>query len=90
MDPLVQSLSGLPLPVFDGRTVRVGTSNEQPTGENEEAWMQMEKEMLNEDISAGIITGRKKTLALRQQDDNRMICAVGGKDFSSNCKLLHW
>jgi hypothetical protein len=78
VDPLVQSLSGLPLPVFDDRTVRVGTSNEQQTSENEETWMQMEKELLNEDISAGIITGRKKTLALRQQDDSRLICAVGG------------
>ncbi|GAB5587594.1 hypothetical protein Unana1_02494 [Umbelopsis nana] len=76
-DPLVQSLSGLLLPVFDDKTVRVGLSNEQESSENEEAWLSMEKDMLEEDISAGVITGRRKAIALRQQDDLRLVCAVG-------------
>lgn len=78
-DPLVQSLSGLSLPVFDDKTVRVGLSNEQESSENEEAWLSMEKDMLEEDISAGVITGRRKAIALRQQDDLRLVCAVGGR-----------
>jgi hypothetical protein len=78
-DPLVQSLSGLSLPVFDDKTVRVGLSNEQESSENEEAWLSMEKDMLEEDISAGVISGRRKAIALRQQDDLRLVCAVGGR-----------
>jgi hypothetical protein len=74
----VQSLADLPLPVFDDKSVRVGLSNEQESSENEEVWLSMEKEMLEEDISAGVITGRRKAIALRQQDDVRLVCAVGG------------
>ncbi|KAI8580324.1 hypothetical protein K450DRAFT_237985 [Umbelopsis ramanniana AG] len=77
IDPLVQSLDGLPLPVFDDRSVRVGLSNEQESSENEDVWLSMEKDMLDEDISAGVITGRRKALALRQHDDARLVCAVG-------------
>jgi hypothetical protein len=75
----VQSLDGLPLPVFDDRSVRVGLSNEQQSSENEDVWVSMEKDMLDEDISAGVITGRRKALALRQHDDARLVCAVGGR-----------
>lgn len=39
----------------------------------------MERELLEENIAKGFIYGSKKALALQQQDDNRVICAIGGE-----------
>ena len=38
----------------------------------------MERELLEQNIAKGYIYGSKKALALQQQHDNRVTCAIGG------------
>ena len=47
--------------------------------DNQEDWISMERELLEQNIAKGFIYGSKKTLALQQQHDNRVVCAIGGK-----------
>ncbi|KAI9496625.1 ER-golgi trafficking TRAPP I complex 85 kDa subunit-domain-containing protein [Zychaea mexicana] len=78
IDPLEESLPNLRLPVFNDQHVRVSLSNAQANNtDNQEDWAAMERELLEQNIAKGFIYGSKKALALQQQHDNRVICAIG-------------
>ncbi|RUP46788.1 ER-golgi trafficking TRAPP I complex 85 kDa subunit-domain-containing protein [Jimgerdemannia flammicorona] len=78
-DPLIDSLAGLPIPAVNDATVRVVLSNAHATNDNEEAWLALEKELLEEDIEAGLYAGnRRRALQTLKQDDGRVLCAIGG------------
>ncbi|KAI7861325.1 ER-golgi trafficking TRAPP I complex 85 kDa subunit-domain-containing protein, partial [Spinellus fusiger] len=77
IDPLKESLPNLPLPVIDDRSIHATLSNTQSNSEGHEEWAAMEVELLEECIAKGYISGAKKALAMQQQDDLRIVCAVG-------------
>ena len=67
----------------------VSLSNAQINNtDNQEDWASMERELLEQNIAKGFIYGSKKTLALQQQHDNRVVCAIGGKIY--NIELYTW
>lgn len=72
-------MPNLGLPVINDQCVQVTLSNEQSHTENQEEWMTMERELVEENIAEGFFSGSKKALALQQHDDNRVVCAVGGE-----------
>ncbi|ORZ00797.1 ER-golgi trafficking TRAPP I complex 85 kDa subunit-domain-containing protein [Syncephalastrum racemosum] len=76
-DPRVESLPRFALPSIDAKSVRVSISNAQSHTHSQEEWATMERELLEENIATGYIYGSKKALALQQQDDNRVVCAIG-------------
>lgn len=75
----MESLPRFALPSIDAKSVRVSISNAQSHTHAQEEWATMERELLEENIATGYIYGSKKALALQQQDDNRVVCAIGGK-----------
>ncbi|KAI8096946.1 ER-golgi trafficking TRAPP I complex 85 kDa subunit-domain-containing protein [Halteromyces radiatus] len=77
IDPLKDTLSNLGIPIIDDKSIRVTLSNAQPESENQDEWSVMERDLLEANIEKGYILKSKKALALQQQDDNRVICAVG-------------
>ncbi|KAI9271539.1 ER-golgi trafficking TRAPP I complex 85 kDa subunit-domain-containing protein [Phascolomyces articulosus] len=78
IDPLEESLPNLGLPVINDQQVSVSLSNAQINNtDNQEEWASMERELLEQNIAKGFIFGSKKTLALQQQHDNRVVCAIG-------------
>ncbi|KAI8149716.1 ER-golgi trafficking TRAPP I complex 85 kDa subunit-domain-containing protein [Fennellomyces sp. T-0311] len=78
IDPLEESLPNLGLPAIDNQHVRVSLSNAQANNmDNPEEWTSMERELLEQNIAKGYIYGSKKALALQQQHDNRVTCAIG-------------
>ncbi|CAO3654024.1 unnamed protein product [Mucor hiemalis] len=78
IDPLKESLPHLALPVIEDRDIQVTLSNEQSNAtRGEEDWTSMEMELLEESIKNGYISSSKKALAVQQQDDHRVVCAVG-------------
>lgn len=79
IDPLKESLGHLSLPVIEDGDIQVTLSNAQSNTTNPEEWSMMEIELLEECIKHGYISSSKKALALQQQDDHRVVCAVGGK-----------
>lgn len=81
-------MPNLGLPVIDDQCVQVTLSNEQSHTENQEEWMTMERELVEENIAEGFFSGSKKALALQQHDDKRVVCAVGG-EFLLSFTLLH-
>lgn len=83
-------MPNLGLPVINDQCVQVTLSNEQSHTENQDEWMTMERQLVEENIAKGFFSGSKKALALQQHDDNRVVCAVGGKYHYSTlyCILL--
>jgi hypothetical protein len=76
IDPLKASLPQLGLPVIDDRDILVTLSNVQSTRHHEE-WDSMELELLESGIEKGLISSSKRAMAVKQQDDHRVVCAVG-------------
>lgn len=79
IDPLKESLPHLALPVIEDRDIQVTLSNAQSNTTHQEEWETMEMELLEESIKNGYISSSKRALAVQQQDDHRVVCAVGGK-----------
>lgn len=77
IDPLKESLPHLALPVIEDKDIQVTLSNEQSNTTHREEWATMEMELLEESIKNGYISSSKKALAVQQQDDRRVVCAVG-------------
>ncbi|KAI9315655.1 ER-golgi trafficking TRAPP I complex 85 kDa subunit-domain-containing protein [Dichotomocladium elegans] len=77
IDPLKESMPDLGLPFIDEKNIRVTLSNAQSNTDSQEEWMTMERELVEESIAQGYFSGKKKTLALQQYDQNRVVCAVG-------------
>ncbi|ORX43881.1 hypothetical protein DM01DRAFT_1295694 [Hesseltinella vesiculosa] len=77
LDALHENLPGLGIPTFDNQSIRVTLSNEQPNTDHQDEWSAMERQLLDTSIAKGYLRSSKKTLALQQQDDDRLICAVG-------------
>ncbi|KAI8076416.1 ER-golgi trafficking TRAPP I complex 85 kDa subunit-domain-containing protein [Gilbertella persicaria] len=76
MDPLKESLPHLALPVIEDRDIQVTLSNQQSNLQREE-WAVMELELLEDNITKGYISSSKRAMARQQQDDHRVVCAVG-------------
>lgn len=79
IDPHKDTLPDLGIPIIDDKSIQVSQSNAQPNTNNQDEWSSMERDLLEANIEKGYILKSKKALALQQQDDNRVICAVGGK-----------
>ena len=77
IDPLKDSLPHLALPVIEDGDIQVTLSNAQSNITHTEEWATMEMELLEESIKNGYISSSKKALAVQQQDDLRVVCAVG-------------
>ncbi|KAI8068329.1 ER-golgi trafficking TRAPP I complex 85 kDa subunit-domain-containing protein [Gongronella butleri] len=77
IDPLFENLPGIGIPQFEDQGVRVNLSNEQPNTDRQDEWNAMERQLLDTSIANGYLRSSKKALALQQQDDDRLICAVG-------------
>ncbi|KAI9253330.1 ER-golgi trafficking TRAPP I complex 85 kDa subunit-domain-containing protein [Helicostylum pulchrum] len=77
IDPLKESLPHLTLPVIEDKDIQATLSNAQSNTTNLEEWALMEIELLEECIKNGHISSAKKALAVQQQDDHRVVCAVG-------------
>ncbi|KAI8381466.1 ER-golgi trafficking TRAPP I complex 85 kDa subunit-domain-containing protein [Radiomyces spectabilis] len=77
IDPLKVSLPHLALPTIFDQMIRINLFNSQSNTETQEEWAAMEMELLEENITSGYIAKSKKALAIEQQDDNRVVCAVG-------------
>ncbi|KAI7886863.1 ER-golgi trafficking TRAPP I complex 85 kDa subunit-domain-containing protein [Mucor mucedo] len=77
IDPLKESLPHLTLPVIEDAPIQVTLSNAQSNTTHPEEWATMEIELLEECIKHGYISSSKKALAVQQQDDHRVVCAVG-------------
>ncbi|ORZ15022.1 ER-golgi trafficking TRAPP I complex 85 kDa subunit-domain-containing protein [Absidia repens] len=77
IDPRKETLPDLRIPTIDDKSIRVSLSNTQRNTDNQDEWATMERELLETNIEKGYILKSKKALALQQQDDNRVICAVG-------------
>ncbi|CAO3682429.1 unnamed protein product [Rhizopus microsporus] len=75
-DPLKRSFPNLGLPVIDNRTIQVTLSNTQSNLTHREEWAAMEIELLEESIANGFISSSKRAMAVQQQDDDRIVCAV--------------
>ncbi|KAI8335602.1 ER-golgi trafficking TRAPP I complex 85 kDa subunit-domain-containing protein [Blakeslea trispora] len=76
IDPLKESLPHLALPVIDDQEIQVSLTN-QHTMSQQEDWATMELELLEESIAKGYISSSKRALARQQQDDHRVVCAIG-------------
>lgn len=76
-DPRVKSLAGLELPVIDDKQILVTLSNAQQKSSAGEEWTELELELLEESIQSGFISSSKRAMAVQQQDDHRVVCAVG-------------
>lgn len=93
---MIDSLPDLPIPTINDATVRVVLSNAHATNDNEEAWLALEKELLEEDIEAGMYAGkRRRVLQALKQDDGRVLCAIGGesifgKFYDISIMFLRW
>lgn len=79
IDPLKESLPHLALPIIEDRDIQVTLSNAQSNTALREEWASMELELLEESIANGYISSSKKAMAVQQQDDHRVVSAVGGK-----------
>jgi hypothetical protein len=79
IDPRKDTLPDLGIPIIDDKSIQVSQSNAQRNTNNQDEWSTMERDLLEANIEKGYILKSKKALALQQQDDNRVICAVGGK-----------
>lgn len=79
MDPLKESLPHLALPVIEDRDIQVTLSNAQSNTAHPEEWGSMELELLEESIANGYISSSKRAMAVQQQDDHRVVSAVGGR-----------
>ncbi|KAI9480322.1 MAG: ER-golgi trafficking TRAPP I complex 85 kDa subunit-domain-containing protein [Benjaminiella poitrasii] len=77
LDPLKVSLPHLTLPVIDDRDIQVTLSNAQPKISQKEEWADMELAMLEDSINYGYISSSKRAMAVQQQDDHIIVCAVG-------------
>lgn len=55
-------------------------SNTQSNLTHREEWAAMEIELLEESIANGFISSSKRAMAVQQQDDDRIVCAVEGKE----------
>ncbi|KAG1145052.1 hypothetical protein G6F37_002893 [Rhizopus arrhizus] len=75
-DPLKQSFPNLALPMIDDRQIQVTLSNAQSNTTHREEWAAMEIELLEESIANGYISSSKRAMAVQQQDDDRIVCAV--------------
>lgn len=78
IDPLKESLPHLALPTIDDRLIQVTLSNVQSNIAHREEWAGMELELLENSIAQGFIASSKRAMAVQQQDDHRVVCAVGG------------
>lgn len=79
MDPLKESLPHLALPVIEDKDIQVTLSNAQSNTAHREEWASMELELLEESIANGYISSSKRAMAVQQQDDHRVVSAVGGR-----------
>ncbi|KAI8328146.1 ER-golgi trafficking TRAPP I complex 85 kDa subunit-domain-containing protein [Chlamydoabsidia padenii] len=77
IDPLKENLPDLGIPIIDDKSIQVSQSNAKRNTNNQDEWSTMERDLLEANIEKGYILKSKKALALQQQDDNRVICAVG-------------
>ncbi|CAO3630125.1 unnamed protein product [Cunninghamella blakesleeana] len=77
IDPLKETLPDLNIPIIIDKNIRVSLSNNQVNTDNQDEWIAMERDLLESSIKRGYIMKSKKALALQQQDDNRVICAIG-------------
>lgn len=75
-----QSFPNLALPMIDDRQIQVTLSNAQSNTTHREEWAAMEIELLEESIANGYISSSKRAMAVQQQDDDRIVCAVEGKN----------
>lgn len=76
-DPRLKSLAGLELPVIEDKQILVTLSNAQQKSSVGEEWAALELELLEESIQSGFISSSKRAMAVQQQDDHRVVCAVG-------------
>ncbi|KAI7902118.1 ER-golgi trafficking TRAPP I complex 85 kDa subunit-domain-containing protein [Cokeromyces recurvatus] len=77
LNPLKASLPHLFLPIIDDRDIQVTLSNAQPKTSQREEWAHMELALLEDSIKHGYISSSKRAMAVQQQDDHRIVCAVG-------------
>ncbi|KAL7316394.1 hypothetical protein PS15m_005491 [Mucor circinelloides] len=77
IDPLKESLPHLALPVIEDKDIQVTLSNAQSNTAHREEWASMELELLEESIANGYISSSKRAMAVQQQDDHRVVSAVG-------------
>ncbi|CAO3683651.1 unnamed protein product [Rhizopus stolonifer] len=75
-DPLKESFPNLGLPAINDRSIQVTLSNAQSNTAHREEWAAMEIELLEESIANGYISSSKRAMAVQQQDDDRIVCAV--------------
>ncbi|KAI9276284.1 ER-golgi trafficking TRAPP I complex 85 kDa subunit-domain-containing protein [Sporodiniella umbellata] len=75
-DPLKENFPNLGLPVINDREVQITLSNAQSNTAHREEWNVMESELLEESITNGYISSSKRAMAVQQQDDERVVCAV--------------
>jgi hypothetical protein len=66
--------------MIDDRQIQVTLSNAQSNTTHREEWAAMEIELLEESIANGYISSSKRAMAVQQQDDDRIVCAVEGKN----------
>ncbi|KAI8641827.1 ER-golgi trafficking TRAPP I complex 85 kDa subunit-domain-containing protein [Parasitella parasitica] len=77
IDPLKESLPHLALPIIQDKDIQVTLSNAQSNTAHREEWASMELELLEESIANGYISSSKRAMAVQQQDDHRVVSAVG-------------
>ncbi|KAI8994486.1 ER-golgi trafficking TRAPP I complex 85 kDa subunit-domain-containing protein [Pilobolus umbonatus] len=77
INPLKESFPNLSLPVIEDSGIQVTLSNVHSNTSHNEEWAEMELELLEENIARGYIASSKKAMAVKQQDDHRVVCAVG-------------
>ncbi|OBZ86491.1 Trafficking protein particle complex subunit 8, partial [Choanephora cucurbitarum] len=70
-------LPHLALPAIEDRDIQVTLTNQHASLSQPEDWATMELELLEESIAKGYISSSKRALARQQQDDHRVVCAVG-------------